>query len=206
MKRWLTIAIAAAVLLALPALAVAPEVFRAEYEGNGQVEIDFRGNVDYRNPELVVTNPLGAVQNATILELDDDELTFVVADILPETVYTYTVNGVREGRSGDYGGIIGEFTTPAEGAVVITELEGDVEDDEIEIEFLGRVDYDNLTVTVTKADGTVLRTEIEERDGDGIELRARGLVRGEEYTVTVTGVAQRDSGLFGSVVRTFIAR
>lgn len=206
MKKLITIAIAAAMLLALPALAAVPEVFRAEYEGNGRVEIDFRNDVDYQNLEVTVTGPLGAPQNVTILELDDDELTFSIADILPETTYSYTVTGVREGRSGDYGSITGEFATPAEGAVVITELEGEADDGEIEIEFLGRVDYDNPTVTVTKADGTILDARIEERDGDSIELNARGLTRGEEYTVTITGVAQRDTNNFGSAVRTFIAR
>ena len=210
MKKLLAIAAAAAVLLAIPALAAAPEAFRAEYEGNGRVEIDFRNDVTYENPAIQVmpADFFGETTGltATIVEIDDDDLTFVTEGLLPETTYTYTLSGVREGRTGEYGSITGTFITPAEGAVVISELEVDVEDGEIEIEFLGRVDYDNPTVTVTKADGTALKTTIEEREGDGIEVRARGLVRGEEYTVTVTGVAQRDSGTFGTVSRTVIAR
>lgn len=206
MKKLIAIAVAAVMLLALPALAAAPEAFRAEYEGNGRVEIDFRNDVDYENLSIGVTGPLGAAETVTILELDDDELTFSIDNVLPETTYTYTVNGIREGRSGDFGSITGEITTPAAGEVVITELEGEADDGELEIEFLGRVDYDNPTVTVAKADGTILDSRIEERDGDSIELRVQGLIRGEEYTVTVTGIAQRDSGAFGTVSRSFIAR
>lgn len=206
MKKLITIAIAAAMLAALPALAAAPEVFRAEYEGFGRVEIDFRNDVDYRDLSVEVTDPQGIAQSVTILEMDDDDLTFSIDNILPETVYTYTVSGIREGRDGEFGSITGEIVTPAEGAVVITELEGEADDGEIEIDFLGRVDYGDLVVTVAGADGTVIETEIDERDGDGIELRAKGLVRGEEYTVTVDGVAQRGSDAFGTVSRTFIAR
>ena len=210
MKKLLTIAIAAAMLLAIPALAIAPEAYRAEYEGNGRVEIDFRNNVTYENPTVQVA-PADFLSEAPaltarILELDNDDLTFVVEGILPETTYNYTVSGVREGRTGDFVSITGAVTTPAECAVVISELEADVEDGEIEIEFLERVDYDNPTVTVTKADGTVLETRIEEREGDGIEVRAKGLVRGEEYTVTVTGVALRGIGNYSTVTRNVIAR
>ena len=206
MKKLIAIATAAAALLAIPALAVAPEAFRAEYEGNGRVEIDFRNNVSYENLTVDVTAFMGAPQTVRILEADNDDLTFIIENILPETTYTYTVSGIREGRTGEFGSVTGEITTPAEGEVVISELEADVEDGEIEIEFLGRVDYDNPTVTVTKADGTILETLITEREGDSIELRAKGLIRGEEYTVTVTGVSQRSLNNFGTASRSVIAR
>lgn len=219
MKKLSAIAIAAVLLLTFAAYAAAPEVFRAEYEGNGRVEIDFRGDVSYNNLTIEAApvqaasadffadeQPLGEPAVVTIVELDDDELTFVIADILDDTTYSFTVSGIRQGRSGDYGSITGQFTTPAAGAVVITELEADAEDDEIEIEFLGRVDYENPAVTVTKADGTAVDSRIIERENDGIELRAKGLTRGEEYTVTISGVAQQGSAQFGTATRTVIAR
>ena len=216
MKKLFAIAIAAAMLLTFSAFAAAPEVFRAEYEGNGRVEIDFRNDVSYQNLSIEVTaaNPEGDFfsettvlpENVTILKIDDDDLTFFIDNIRDETTYNFTINGVREGRSGDFGSITGQFTTPAADAVVITELEADAKDDEIDIEFLGRVDYDKPAVTVTRADGTAVEARIVEREGNGMEVRAKGLVRGEEYTVTVTGVSQQDANQFGSVSRTVIAR
>ena len=89
---------------------------------------------------------------------------------------------------------------------MISELEADADDGEIEIEFFGRVDFENPAVTVTKADGTAVGVRIEEIEGDSIEVRASGLVRGEEYTVTVSGVKQRDAAVFGSASRNVIAR
>jgi len=215
MKKLLAIVIAA-VLLAIPALAASeffatepaaePSFFRAEYEGNGRVEIEFKRDMSYQNLSVEVLNPFGQPEDVTLIEVDDDDLTFSVADVRDETTYTFTVSGIREGRTGDFGAITGQFTTPGPDDVVITELEGDVEDGEIEIDFLGRVRYDNPAVTVTRADGTALDARITDRENDSIELRVSGLTRGEEYTVTVTGVAPQDSGVFGSVTRTFIAR
>lgn len=206
MKKLFAIAIIAVLTLALPALATAPEAFRAEYEGNGRVEIDFRNDVDYQNLLVTVTDPAGLAQVVTILEMDDDDLTFSIDNIQPETTYSFTVDGVREGRSGDFGSITGEFTTPKAGEIVISELEADADDGEIDVEFLGRVDFDNPSATVTKADGSALTAEIDELDGDGMEIRAQGLQRGEEYTLTIAGVGLRDSGTYGSVSRNFIAR
>jgi len=61
-------------------------------------------------------------------------------------------------------------------------------------------------VTVTSADGTALNAVITERDDDSIEVRVDGISRGDDYTVTVSGVGEAGSGIFGTVQRTFTAR
>lgn len=211
MKKVLAMVILATLVLTLPALAfsavtAAMPQFRAEYEGGGRVEIDFRGDdVMYQNVAVTAADPAGAAQTVTILEVDDDDLTFVIEGFQPATVYTFTVSGVKLPGDADYGSLTGEITTPAAGETSIQNVELD-DGRELEIEFAGRVDYDNVAVTVTGADGAALQATIEERDNDSIEVRVDGIVRGNDYTVTVTGVGEAGSGVFGAVQRTFTAR
>lgn len=211
MKKWIAMILLAAVVLTVPALAfsavTAPAAqFRTEYEGRGRVEIDFRGDVMYQNLAVTATDAAGAAQTVTILEVDDDDLTFMIENIQPSAVYTFTVSGVKLPGDADYGSLTGQITTPAAGETSIQKIDFDDDDGELEIEFAGRVDYSNETVTVTAADGTALEVRVTDRDDDSIELRVKGLVRGNDYTVTVSGVGEAGSGVFGTVQRTFTAR
>ena len=83
--------VAALALAAIPALAemtftAAPTVEtssmiqRTVYEGFGYVEVDFFRDVNYENPAVTVTDATGAAVSATIVQLDDDDLTFQIAD------------------------------------------------------------------------------------------------------------------------------
>lgn len=209
MKKWIAIFLAAAVLT-VPALALSavtePAPFRAEYEGKGRVEIDFRRDATYQNLSVTAADAAGNSQTVTILEVDDDDLTFMIENIQPATDYTFTISGVKLPGDADFGSLTGEITTPAAGETSIQKIDFDAEDGELEIEFAGRVDYDNETVTVTAADGTALEARIIERENDSIEIRVSGVTRGEDYTVTVAGVGEAGSGIFGTVQRTFTAR
>lgn len=211
MKKVLAIVVLAMVVLTVPAMASSAVTepaaqFRAEYEGKGRVEIDFRGDdVRYQNVAVTAIAPDGAAQTVTILEADDDDLTFVIENVQDATTYSFTVSGVKLPGGADYESLTGEITTPAPGETAIQKVELD-DGRELEIEFVGRVDYDNPTVTVTAADGSALNATIAERDDDSIEVRVDGIVRGNDYTVTVTGVGQAGSGVFGTVQRSFTAR
>lgn len=212
MKKALAMMILAAVVLTVPAMAFSEETgsaaaFRAEYEGGGRVEIDFRGDdVRYQNVAVTASAPDGAAQTVTILEADDDDLTFRIENVQASTTYSFTVSGVKLPGGADYESVTGEITTPAPGETAIRSVDLDDDDNELEIEFVGRVAYSNVTVSVTAADGTALNTVITERDDDSIEVRVDGIVRGNDYTVTVTGVGEAGSGVFGTVQRTFTAR
>lgn len=210
MKKALAALILTALILtmtttAFSAMTEPAPAFRAEYDGNGRVEIDFRGDVMYKNLSVTAVDPDGNSQTVTILETDDDDLTFRIDNILPSTVYTFTVSGVKLRGGADYESLSGEIATPAAGETAIRKIETD-DSREIEIEFAGRVDYNNPTVTVTGADGTELAANITERDDDSLEIRVDGLVRGNDYTVTITGVGEAGSGVSGTVQRTFTAR
>jgi len=210
MRKTLAMMLAAALMLTVPAMAAqtaaAPAPFRAEYEGGGRVEIDFRGDdVKYQNVAVTAAAPDGAAQTVTILEVDDDDLTFLIENVQPSTTYSFTVSGVKLPGGADYESLTGEITTPAAGETAIQKVELD-DGSELEIEFAGRVAYENAAVTVTSADGTALNAVITERDDDSIEVRVDGISRGDDYTVTVSGVGEAGSGIFGTVQRTFTAR
>lgn len=212
MKKVLAIVVLAAVVLTVPAMAFSAVTepaaqFRAEYEGSGRVEVDFRGDdVKYQNVAVTAVAPDGAVQTVTILEADDDDLTFVIENVQASTTYSFTVSGVKLPGGADYESVSGEITTPAPGETAIRSVDLDDDDSELEIEFVGRVAYDNLAVAVTAADGSQLNATVIDRDDDSIEVRVDGIVRGSDYTVTVTGVGEAGSGVFGTVQRTFTAR
>lgn len=210
MKKTLAVLAALTLALAVPAMADAglqqPKETRffAAYEGNGVVEIDFRGDVRYRDLTVTAADLFGNPQTVTVLEMDDDDLTFRIEDAKEDMVYTFTAGGVKFGVAGEFETLTGEITVPAAGHTVIQSIEKD--DGNLEIELMGPVAYENVSVTLTGPDGAAVEADIVEREGDGIEIRVRGLVSGEEYTVTVNGVGLRGSGVYGSVSRSFIAR
>lgn len=216
MKKTFAILIALTLALAVPALAAsfadmpaapAAQEFFAAYEGNGIVEIDFRSDVRYRDLTVTVRDPLdplAAPLTAVILETDDDDLTFRIDGAKDETTYAFTLSGVKTRGSEDFRTLTGEITTPAAGHTLIQQIEWD--DGELEVELLGPVAYDNLTVTLTDAQGADVPVTVGERDNDGLELHVRRLNSGEEYTLTLSGVGLRGSGVSANVTRTFIAR
>ncbi len=206
MKKLISLLIALSALLTLTALADAPVTEHVEYRGNGRVEIEFLRDVQYENLTVTAADLFANPVNVTILEADDDEIDILLENVQFETLYAITVSGVRSGRTGEYETLTVELTTPAENALFITKVDADVEDREVEIEFPGRVEYDNVAVTIADKDGNLLDTRIIERDGDSLELRVSGLKRGEEYTATVTGAALRGSGIYNEVKADFIAR
>lgn len=206
MKKLISLLTALAALLTLTALAETPVIEAVNYYGNGRAEIEFVRDVQYENLTVTAADLFGNPVNVTLVDVDDDEIDLRLENVQPETLYTLTVSGVRSGRAGAYETLTAELTTPAENALFITNVDADADDREVEIEFPGRVEYDNVTVTIADRDGNLLETRITERDDDGLELKVKGLKYGEEYTATVTGAALRGSGIFNEVKAEFTAR
>lgn len=206
MKKLISLLIALAALLTLTALADTPVIEAVNYYGNGRAEIEFVRDVQYENLTVTAADLFGNPVNVTLVDVDDDEIDVLLENVQYETLYTLTVSGVRSGRSGAYETLTAELTTPAENALFITNVDADADDREVEIEFSGRVEYDNVTVTIADKDGNLLETRITEREGDSLELKVKGLRYGEEYTATVTGASLRGSGIYGEVKAEFTAR
>ena len=206
-KRILAMLVAAMLLVmsAAPAMAAAPKIRKTDYEGNGVVEVDFKTeNVRYKGAKVVVKDANGKKLAAKILEKDDDDLTFKVTGLKANGKYTYTISGVRAGRTGSYGKVSGTFKTPSSGPS-IKKVKYDREDRELEIEFATKVQFNGLKVTVKDAKGKALSVRWIEKGDDDLELKLSGVQRGKTYTVTVSGVRVRGKGNFVSVSKTFTA-
>lgn len=203
-------AMLAVLTLTTPALAASftemapPPKFFAAYEGYGVVEVDFRGDVRYDNLSVEVQDMFGQVQTVNVLERDDDDLTFRIEGAQPDMLYRFTIGGVKMRGAAEAESLSGEIAVPPEGHTAIQNIE--LDDGELEIELLGPVEYGAFAVKLTDAQGAEVSVSVDERDGDGIELRVKGLNAGEEYTVTVEGVGLRGSGVSAAVTRTFVAR
>ncbi len=220
-KAIITLLLAALVLAAIPALATAQNTFTAAdgtatgnaptvqnttYEGFGYVEVDFLQDVNYENPTVTVTDANGVAIAATIVQLDDDDMTFQISDYAADATYNYTVSGVRVGRSGEYTSVTGTFIVPLEGAAVIKKVEYDRDDRDVDIEFAALVQYEAPAVQIVTADGTTINATITDWDEDSIEARLdSALDIGTEYMVTVTGVRSAQDAEYGSASLTFTA-
>ena len=190
---------------AVPALAAAPKIKKVEYDGNGVVDVDFTTkNVRYKNAKVVVKDSAGKRLTAKIIEKDTDEISFKVTGVKAGKKYTFTISGVRAGKSGSYGTVKGSFSTPS-GKPRIVKVAFDPDYDDLEIDFATDVEYKNLKITVRDADGNNLLIYNIEKDPDNLDMDVEGMVVGETYTVTVSGVRVKGVGSYTSVSKTFVA-
>ena len=207
MKRRLTaliLALACMLCLSVPALAASPQMLRAEYEGRGYVEVDFKTRVQYKNPSVKVTDPAGALLTAKITEKDDDDLTFLVKGLKADTSYSFTISGVRKGRSGSFGSVTGSFSTP-KSELSVKEIEYDRRDGELELEFYGRVEYQKPKVVIKNAAGKTFACRISEKDRSGMEIDVRGLASGK-YTLKISGLRLKGSTTYKTITTSFRVR
>lgn len=197
-KKLFALILAAALLVcaAAPAFAAAPAIRETDYEGKGVVEVEFNSNqVQYRNLKVVVKNAAGKTCPVKILEKDNDDLTFKVDGVQSGARYTYTISGIRAGRSGSFGSAKGSFKTPSD-TPEIKKVEYDAHDRELEIEFATRVQFKSPKVVVKDASGKALAVSKLEKGLDDIEVRVKGLKRGATYTVSVSGVRVYGTGKY----------
>lgn len=217
MKKKMTAMMIAALTLtmSLTAFAAAPAIREVEVKKN-VIEVDFAQKVQYQDAQVTVQDANGMPLSVQIIERDKDEIDFRVDGLNAGTEYTYTISGVRSGKSGSYERVSGTFRTAPDVSVLppwstavntadigIRSVEYDREDAELEIEFLGAANFENPTVTVTDEAGSVLEAAVIETDLDDIDAMIFGLVRGQTYVVTVSGVAKAGSVEFGSVSAAF---
>jgi len=205
MKK-LTAILLTALILTLPALAATPVVERVEYEGNGFIEIDFQSDVSYENLTVAVRDAAGTEYAVTVYERDDDDLTFRAEGLTPGETYDIAVSGVRGGYSGEFETVTGQITLPEAGVPAIQKVEYDRDDQELDIEFVEKVDFSGVAVEVTDLDGTVYATRVVESDDDSLEVRVEGINPGGSYLARVTGVSLRGLNDFQTVAAEFVAR
>ncbi len=191
------------VTMAASAMAAAPTVKKVEYEGGKKVEVEFKGRVSYKNPDIIVKDSKGSELSARILKKDNDDISFSVSGLKAGEKYTFTLTGVRAGSSGSFGSVKGSFTIPAK--VAIRKVIYDSRDHELDIDFNGKVKYKNVRVSVKDASGKAYTAKITEKGDDDLEVRVTGLKKGKTYKVTVSGVALK-GGSFITVSKSFTVK
>ena len=201
MKKALVIVLSALILTSAIAGAQTLIGARAEYEGFGIVELDLNQNVRWIEPIITVTDPIGDTFEAQVFKYDEDDVDFLVPNVVEDQVYTCTVSGIEGGET-----ITCEFYAPALKSTMIHSVDYDAEDREVEIEFAMNVTYESPSVTVFDANGTQYETRIIERDNDSLDVRVKGLTRGGTYTVSVSGVKGQTSDAFETYSFEFVAR
>lgn len=207
-KRIVSMVLALAMILSLSVnvFAAAPVIEDVEYEGRGLVEVEFKKDVRYKNVKVTVKNAAGAKMTAKIVDKDEDDLTFFVKNLKPGAKYTFTISGVRAGRTGSYQTVKGSFKVPAKDPF-IKEIDYDRKDKDLEIEFVKRMQYKNLKVTIKDSDGKVVRCRIDEKNAKEIELDILGTMKvGKTYTVTISGIRTGGSGSYTTITSRFTAR
>ena len=207
-KRMISMVLALAMILTLSVnvFAAAPVIRETDYEGRGLVEVEFTKKVQYKNVKVTVKNAAGTKMTAVIREKDDDDLTFHVKNVKPGEKYSYTISGIRAGRTGKYQSVSGTFRVPKWDPLV-KEIDYDTEDRALEVEFVKRVQYKSLRVTLKDARGNAIRCRILEKDSKELELFVPGGLKvGAKYTLTISGIRPRGSGSYTTITNVFQAK
>ena len=194
-----------AIVAAVPAFA-APKVKKAEYEGKGRVEVDFKSKVKYKNVKVTVKDNKGATYSTTINEKDNDDLTFTIKNFKTGRTYTYTISGVKKNNERSYGKVTGKVTIPTPTTTPkVKEVDYDKGDREVEFEFTTRVQWKGTKVTITDGSKNYV-TRIKEKDSDSIEVKVSKLTIGKKYTYKISGVRVKGANSYKTISGTFIAR
>ena len=192
-------------LIRIPVEAKAQQIKKTEYEGNGKVEVEFFGYVQYKNAKVTVKAPDGTKLTAKITDKDHDDLDFKVKGLKAGTKYTYTISGIRFGKSGKYGSVSGTFKTPKT-ELFIEKVKYDKRDKELEIEFFTRVQFKNVKVTLIDENGKSTSLKVTDKDKEELEVRASDLKKGKTYTVKVSGVRLYKKGSYTTVTKKFTVK
>ena len=193
-------------------LASAPAIESTEYKGSGRVEVEFTRDVDYKNAKVTVKDSDGKSYSASITGKDDDELKFKVSNIAAGKSYTYTISGVRREGTSSYGSVSGKFSVKSassgstSSAVKIDEVDYDSKG-YVEVEFAGKVKYNNVKVTVKGADGKTYSATVRSKSSGELKFRVPSIVEGrsKKYTFTISGVALKSGDSYTSVSGSFYA-
>ena len=117
-KRLMRLAVTCAMTIAmliggqLSTFAAAPYIEDIEYNGNGRVEVDFHGKVQYRNSKIIVKDTSGKKYSVKNVWRDNDEVKFTVKNFKRGKNYIITVKGIKRRGTGSYSSVTGSLNVP----------------------------------------------------------------------------------------------
>lgn len=179
------------------------------YKGDGAVEVDFLGHVQYKNCKVSVEDEKGLAYRVRLTKRDNDELRFRVANYVTGMTYNFTISGVRARGEKAYTSIEDTFEIPEAGQVEIASVEGDAQDSEVSVNFTGRVKWNKPKAQLLDGEsGEVTDGRIVDRDKDSCEIRfPRGtMVEGGEYTLRISSLKAWDGTDYTTAEAVFTAR
>ena len=106
------------IMTAAPAMAKAPAKEEVKYNGEGKVEVEFVGDVQWKNAKVTVKDTSGKKYGVKITKKDDDEIKFTVKKYKYGKKYKFWIKGVREFDSGSYGTVKGSFKIPKKSTTI----------------------------------------------------------------------------------------
>ena len=98
----------------MPVMAKAPGKESVKYEGSGRVEVEFYGDVEWKNAKVKVKDTSGKKYKATILKYDDDEIEFKIRKYKKGKTYKFTISKVRQFGTSSFGKVKGKVKIPKE--------------------------------------------------------------------------------------------
>ncbi|MBP3737125.1 MAG: hypothetical protein J6I56_08910 [Lachnospiraceae bacterium] len=182
----------------------AAKIQRAKYEDGGEVDVDFRTRVQYRNPKITVKDNTGKSYTAIITEKDSDDLEFTIRRFAPGRRYTYKITGIRALGDKSFGSVTGTISIPAAAAPKIKRVKFDARDKEVEFSLTSKVRWSKPVVKISDGKKSY-SVRITERDDDELEVRVNGLKKGKKYQYTITGATGKSTGKAVTLKGSFIA-
>ena len=98
----------------LSVFAAAPTIKKVEYEGKGEVDVDFTKRVNFKNPKVTVTDNKGNTYTAAITDKDKNGIELRIKKFKKGRTYTFKISGVRVRGTSKYGTITGTVEIPKE--------------------------------------------------------------------------------------------
>lgn len=166
----------------------APKIEDVDYEGRGQVDVDFYGKVKYRNAKITVKDTAGRNYTARITAKDNDEVDFKVIGYKAGKTYRFTISGIKKSAASKYTSVKGSFKIPQAKTVIIEDIDYDAEDREVSVEFKGKVQWYKAKVSIKDSKGNEYAVRIIEKDSDEMEIRTKSLKQGGRYSYRISGV------------------
>ena len=176
-----------------------------EYKGKGKVEVEFDSPVHYCRTELVVKDSSGERYDTEITAKEKTKFKFTIKNYRKGYTYTFKIKRVRKEGESSYETVKGKFKIyKTVHGITFREIEYENDEKELDFEFLHKVQFKNLTVSVM-AGGKEYVKKIHNIENDEIELKVKPMKKGKKYKYKIIGIRKKGNRKFITLQGTFRA-